>query len=279
MHLLACRACHRQYDVSHLEPGDHVRCACEELLTVKNPHMLNVHAMRCAHCGAPVSAQDETCGHCTARLSAASRLATTLCPECFTRLEESARVCSHCAVEISPNRLSALPHGTVCPRCEGELANRFLGDWDLIECQACQGVWVTPEIFDRLCTKSSQNASSLAPARSRVVVVAPDVVAYVPCVQCSQLMTRRQFQWSGRSAGVVIDLCREHGIWLDAGELRRVLDFVKTNACAAPMSEGYRRQSNAPMPDFEAPLPMRRELGLWALALDALSDLFHFEIS
>ena len=45
MILVACSDCHRQYDVSHLEPGAHVRCACERLITVPSPRELAVHAL------------------------------------------------------------------------------------------------------------------------------------------------------------------------------------------------------------------------------------------
>ena len=39
-------------------------------------------------------------------------------------------------------------------------------------------------------------------------------------------MTRRQFQWRGRRSNVVLDYCRDHGVWLDGDELPRVADFV-----------------------------------------------------
>jgi Zn-finger nucleic acid-binding protein len=37
-------------------------------------------------------------------------------------------------------------------------------------------------------------------------------------------MTRRNF---GQSSGVIIDVCRRHGVWFDRGELPRVIQFVE----------------------------------------------------
>ena len=36
-------------------------------------------------------------------------------------------------------------------------------------------------------------------------------------------MTRRNFR---KISGVLIDICRDHGVWLDAGELERIRCFI-----------------------------------------------------
>ena len=43
---------------------------------------------------------------------------------------------------------------------------------------------------------------------------------YRSCVICGKLMHRRLY---GRGSGVVIDTCRDHGIWFDHGELFDIL--------------------------------------------------------
>jgi Zn-finger nucleic acid-binding protein len=37
-------------------------------------------------------------------------------------------------------------------------------------------------------------------------------------------MLRKNF---GQSSGIIVDVCRSHGIWFDSGELPRVLAFVE----------------------------------------------------
>jgi Zn-finger nucleic acid-binding protein len=49
-------------------------------------------------------------------------------------------------------------------------------------------------------------------------------VRYRPCPVCRTMMNRHNF---GRSSGVIVDICSQHGVWFDAGELPRVLDFVQ----------------------------------------------------
>ena len=52
----------------------------------------------------------------------------------------------------------------------------------------------------------------------------PDTVRYIPCPRCQRLMNRKNF---AQSSGVVLDVCSKHGIWLDRGELVRLLGFVE----------------------------------------------------
>jgi Zn-finger nucleic acid-binding protein len=46
---------------------------------------------------------------------------------------------------------------------------------------------------------------------------------YVRCPQCGETMARRQ----DPEARVVIDVCAEHGVWFDRGELTRVIEAVR----------------------------------------------------
>jgi Zn-finger nucleic acid-binding protein len=48
-------------------------------------------------------------------------------------------------------------------------------------------------------------------------------VRYLPCPVCQARMNRNHF---GGASGVIIDRCAQHGVWLDAGELPRILRFV-----------------------------------------------------
>jgi Zn-finger nucleic acid-binding protein len=49
-------------------------------------------------------------------------------------------------------------------------------------------------------------------------------VQYVRCPVCGTTMNRKAF---GRISGVVVDVCKAHGVWFDAGELAEVLAFVE----------------------------------------------------
>ena len=47
--------------------------------------------------------------------------------------------------------------------------------------------------------------------------------AYVPCPHCKKIMTPQNY---ARYSGIIVDVCKDHGIWFDAGELNRILEFV-----------------------------------------------------
>jgi Zn-finger nucleic acid-binding protein len=49
-------------------------------------------------------------------------------------------------------------------------------------------------------------------------------VSYVRCPDCDAVMNRQNY---GKRSGVVVDVCRDHGIWFDDRELTRVLEFVR----------------------------------------------------
>lgn len=49
-------------------------------------------------------------------------------------------------------------------------------------------------------------------------------VFYRACPECRRPMSRRQF---AQGAKVVLDHCREHGLWLDAGEWQRVVAYLR----------------------------------------------------
>lgn len=50
-------------------------------------------------------------------------------------------------------------------------------------------------------------------------------IKYVPCPDCKQLMNRSNF---ARLSGVIIDLCKQHGVWFDAGELPKIIEFINS---------------------------------------------------
>ena len=47
---------------------------------------------------------------------------------------------------------------------------------------------------------------------------------YIKCPTCSTLMNRKLF---ATGAGVVVDVCRTHGTFFDAGELPAIIEFVR----------------------------------------------------
>jgi len=49
-------------------------------------------------------------------------------------------------------------------------------------------------------------------------------VRYVKCPECDKFMNRVNF---GATSGVVVDQCKEHGVWLDNGELIHLMEWKR----------------------------------------------------
>lgn len=185
---------------------------------------MNAGTLNCPSCGAAAPADATECAFCHAKL------ATIGCPSCFGLVFAGAKFCDHCGAKIA----SAVDQGGEahkCPRGCGAMKRVTLGDVQLDECPQCNGLWLDPETFDHLCAKRDQSASALfgaAPATASGGAAhappATETVRYVPCPICAKLMNRTNF---ARVSGVIIDTCKPHGVWFDADELRRVLEFVQ----------------------------------------------------
>ena len=65
-------------------------------------------------------------------------------------------------------------------------------------------------------------------------------IAYRKCPVCAKLMNRINF---GQRSGVITDQCFGHGVWLDAGELKRLVEWK--NSGGQIVDDQYRKQMDA----------------------------------
>lgn len=141
------------------------------------------------------------------------------------------RFCARCGAEATRDVVSdATPLD--CPRCTESLQALRLGATTVHECAACGGLWMAPDALQKLCDNREAHAGvvSALDARAPTQAAAPDTVRYIPCPACAKLMNRVNF---AHSSGVIMDVCKAHGVWLDRGELRRVMGFVEQGGLAA----------------------------------------------
>ena len=134
------------------------------------------------------------------------------------------RFCAHCGAEAT-RELIEEERPLACPRCREPMQALRLGATTARECSACGGLWLDPASLQRLSDQREEHADVVSMLALRIPTVAtpPDVVRYIPCPVCQKLMNRKNF---AQSSGVVLDVCTHHGVWLDRGELERVLGFV-----------------------------------------------------
>jgi len=162
--------------------------------------------MKCSACGAALPATSLICSFCGTRnavdlsgLSASTERAPATprsCPRCGTVTE---------SVNVGRRQRFFIEQ---CARCHGLF-------FDLNELQALLDDTVAPTYEINLPLLSALQKESPAATRD---------VTYVSCPVCGKMMNRVNF---GRRSGVVVDCCRNHGVWLDGGELRRLMEWKK----------------------------------------------------
>jgi Zn-finger nucleic acid-binding protein len=103
------------------------------------------------------------------------------------------------------------------------MARVTIGELALLECAACDGVWIDAPEFERICANHEAQAAVLHRWNNRTMVTSRARIHYRPCVTCGKMMNRVNF---GRMSGTVIDVCRGHGTFLDAGELHAIVTFI-----------------------------------------------------
>jgi Zn-finger nucleic acid-binding protein len=177
--------------------------------------MADAGALHCPNCGSPAAPGDAACKYCHAAL------ATVSCPACFALMFEGAIYCPACGARRA--RTAGSDARAPCPACRGTLRDVRIGEAALLECERCRGIWIDAATFEHICASREAQAAvlHLAPAAAAPAAAA---VQYRKCVACGKLMNRLNF---GRLSGTIVDVCRGHGTFLDAGELHRIVLFIQ----------------------------------------------------
>ena len=175
--------------------------------------------INCPMCGAATSTDSPQCRYCEAQL------ATVACPSCFAMMFLSSKHCPRCGAAAARHD-DVVTAGKKCPRCKTAMGVVAIGESKVLECASCLGLWLTTQAFEKVCADREQHAAILGSASlAQVDRTLPETkVNYVPCPECSQLMNRANF---ARCSGVIIDLCKQHGIWFDRDELSRIIEFIR----------------------------------------------------
>lgn len=190
---------------------------------------MEAETINCPMCGAATSTDSPQCAFCGARL------ATVACPQCFGMMFLGSKHCPRCGAAAEANKEISI-EGKKCPRCKTSLTLLTLGESKMLECPGCLGLWLDPPTFEKICADREQQsvvlgAASLHSSDHRLTTVK---VSYVPCPDCKQLMNRANF---ARCSGVIIDLCKQHGIWFDRDELSTIIEFIRNGGMDAARSK------------------------------------------
>jgi Zn-finger nucleic acid-binding protein len=165
--------------------------------------------MNCNNCGAPLPATSNVCKFCKTLNDTDLRAI----PRPGGAAQSSDRQCPHCDTQLMTLNIGTTEvlHVDRCPDCLGIFFDR--GELETVLDSNVQRVF---EVDLQRMQELTEN--------ERQVAAQTEVVRYIKCPVCRQMMNRRAY---GTRSGVIVDRCRQHGIWLDAGELGQLLKWVK----------------------------------------------------
>lgn len=177
--------------------------------------------MRCLYCGRP-NGIGEACKGCGAEPPSVP------CSTCGQAVVAPLDTCA-CGTPCTAWDDAGVD-GLPCPRCRGSLfrVQLDISSVHVEQCSRCLGCFARTADFSELLERELEGEDR---ALRRFVPVAggrelprQTLLSPVACPHCEKEMDRARF---AQRASIIVDVCPVHGIWLDAGELIAVLDFVK----------------------------------------------------
>ncbi len=163
--------------------------------------------MDCRNCGAPLPANDNVCVYCKTRHDV--DLQSLNKP--VSAGAEGNRICPRCEEKLTALRVTLGSHKATIDRCK-----------------SCLGIFFDPGELEELVDASVKKPDQVDYRRLNKVshnrrLDGGRAVRYLKCPVCRELMNRKSYK---TSSGIIIDICRDHGVWLDGGELNEIMHWT-----------------------------------------------------
>lgn len=155
------------------------------------------------------------CTHCGIALASPA----AICPFCLKRQETGDRKI-HCR-DLGP--AADMP----CPECSTALSVvefETQPPLTLERCGSCDGMFFNPGELEALMAAHGNPSAAMDPVELGRITAAfhqPRAVLYRKCPACGERMNHLNFG----SSGVVLDRCGSHGVWVDGGTVRHLLEW------------------------------------------------------
>jgi Zn-finger nucleic acid-binding protein len=183
-------------------------------------------ALHCPSCAAPVKRGWEECKYCGVPLDFSPKGKTAICPHCFAKIAADSRFCMSCgrAVKDLVEGGSSI-EDRLCPRCEIPMKSQRISEFQVMGCDQCDGLFVPTETFEMIQDRMDRPIFPADGVRKGPLKW-DNTIKYAKCPICKHTMARTNF---AHTSGILVDICRGHGIWFDAGELEAVMQFISAH--------------------------------------------------
>ena len=193
---------------------------------------MDAEALRCSYCGGALAEGARACSYCHSVVQARR------CASCLHLSQPDAHNCAACGAELGLEPVAELD-SLGCPACARPfVAVPCTGDGRLLhECEACGGQFLEHATLQAMVAERPRRPDLTGAQGS--VPPASTAVRYRPCPVCRAMMNRKNF---GDHSGIIVDVCKPHGVWFDAGELPRALAFIEIGGLETAAREEHERQ-------------------------------------
>lgn len=160
------------------------------------------------------------------------------CSNCSAPLPANSIVCEYCKTRndtdlkgIHRYTTHDIESARACPRCTISLRTidlKINGKFLIERCDQCLGLFFDPAELEALLEATVSNVFDINRSKlddiNHQMGAASHTIVYLKCPVCSTLMNRVNF---GAKSGVIVNRCRDHGVWLDGGDLRHLFEWMK----------------------------------------------------
>lgn len=218
------------------------------------------------------------------------------CQNCGGPLPHNSGVCPFCDgrndVDLHAFQVASQGenHTRICPQCDIPLetfgiqrsTNPESPMVEIERCHQCMGLFFDPNELEYLLQNAVHHVFTID--RERMAQINRELRpigkknVYRRCPICREFMPFKNY---GSKSGVIVDHCKNHGIWLDGGELKHLLEWTKAGGKFLPSNPSLAPAPQAPpqhSPQPSHPIAHRNRspsVDPIASILSALSNLFH----
>lgn len=139
------------------------------------------------------------------------------CPRCGTTPRRTQPTAESAAAAAALRRAVAR-----CPRCAAAMSTVTIEDDAIDVCSGCGGTWYDSGEFEAHIERMQRRGAPPA-ASSANTPRAEQRIVYLDCPRCGEKMHRKAFD---KTSGVIVDVCADHGVFLDPGELAAILRYL-----------------------------------------------------
>jgi hypothetical protein len=131
-----------------------------------------------------------------------------------------------CAGQESDNDRKGLYY-MECPSCSNHLVTLEFADIEVDYCFKCKGIWLDKGEIEHLIR--------IAGGKDHLLKTTTSATTQEKKRKCPVCRKSMEKEFVGKTQKVLLDRCRGHGMWSDAGELKKILALSCTQRHSSPL--------------------------------------------